>query len=318
MVLNSPTVKMKILLYHFGYYGDIIVVGQNFARELKIRFPKSKISLMVRPRVDKIIDIIEPLELFSDIIHGEKSDFQALRRNYDQSYIIDEFVYPEGNLRTIFTKSGFPFRQHRLLLKFKDSDLSVAKKIVKGKKTPIISTQDDMSRKWKESKVVDFHNRVKQISELIVLGPNIINEQIGRELSFLESCAVAHLSDIFVGIDSGIAHGAALSGTQTILIPPLIPESYISPTEYANQFIEDDHMKHISIRPNQDDFCGNYKCLKGTNDNAVKQPLGNPLKVKCNWNKKYFFLSKPSCFTKITVDSFFKQVLVTLRNRDLI
>ena len=49
---------MRILLYHFGYYGDIIVVGQNFARELKIRFPNSNISLMVRPRINKIKDIV--------------------------------------------------------------------------------------------------------------------------------------------------------------------------------------------------------------------------------------------------------------------
>lgn len=309
---------MRILLYHFGYYGDIIVVGQNFARELKTRYPESNISLMVRPRINKILDIVEPMNLFSEIIYGEKSDYQKVIQDFDQSYMIDEFVYPEGNLRTIFTKSGFPFRQHKLSLDFKDSQIATAKEIIRDKRKPVITTQDDMHRKWSESKVFDFQNQIKRMASCIVLGPDIIHKPINRKLSFLESCAVAHLSDIFVGIDSGIAHGAALSGTQTILIPPLIPESFISPTEYANPFIREENKKHISIRPELEDFCGNYKCLKGTRDNAVEQPIGNPLKVKCTWNKKYFFMTKPSCFTKISVQLFYDKIFSALKNRDLI
>jgi ADP-heptose:LPS heptosyltransferase len=309
---------MRILLYHFGYYGDIIVVGQNFARELKIRFPNSNISLMVRPRINKIKDIVEPLNLFSEVIHGEKSDYQEVLKNFDQSYMIDEFVYPEGNLRTIFSKSGFPFRQHKMSLCFNKSHIATANEIISNKKTPIITTQDDMDRKWCQSKVLDFQKQIKRLGDCITLGPDIVHKPINRKISFLESCAVAHLSDIFVGIDSGIAHGAALSGTQTVLIPPLIPEFFISPTEYANPFISEDNKKHISIRPKLEDFCGNYKCLKRTKDNAVEQPIGNPLKVKCNWNNKYFFLAKPSCFTKISVQMFYDKVLGALEKRNLI
>jgi hypothetical protein len=124
-------------------------------------------------------------------------------------------------------------------------------------------------------------------------------------------------SSPFVGIDSGIAHGAALSGTQTALIPPLIPEYFISPTEYANPFIEDDHEKHVSIRPNPEDFCGNYLCLKGTKRNAIQKPIGNPLKVKCIWGNNIFQFRKPSCFTKISVEIFYEKVKSILINRKL-
>jgi ADP-heptose:LPS heptosyltransferase len=309
---------MKILLYHFGYYGDIIVVGQNFARELKIRFPNCEISLMVRPRINRIYNIVKPLNLFKEIIYGEKTDFKEHSKYFEKSFIIDEFVYPEGNLRTIFSKAGFPFRQHKLHLEFQDPHLAIAKKIVGYSSSPIITTQDDMCRKWDENKVKSFQKELHKLGKVIVLGPNVIHLPINRKISFLESCAVAHLSDLYAGIDSGIAHGAALSGTQTILIPPLIPEYFISPTEYANPFIENEKEKHHSIRPRPEDFCGNYKCLKGTKKNAVEQPIGNPLKVKCNWNKKHFFSSKPSCFTKISVDMFYDKVESILKNRELV
>ena len=309
---------MKILLYHFGYYGDIIVVGQNFAKELKVRYPSCEISLMVRPRINYINDIIKPLNLFNEVIHGEKSDFYTLKSKFEQSYLIDEYVYPEGNLRTIFTKAGFPFRQHKLNLEFEESHIKIARQIIGNLSSPIITTQDDMCRKWDENKVKSFQAKLHELGQVIVLGPDVVHFPINRKISFLESCAVAHLSDLYVGIDSGIAHGAALSGTQTVLIPPLIPESFISPTEYDNLFIKDENKKHISIRPNSNDFCGNYKCLKGTKKSAVEQPIGNPLKVKCNWRKKYFFSNKPSCFTKIRVDMFYDRVEAILEKRNLI
>lgn len=309
---------MKILLYHFGYYGDIIVVGQNFAKELKFRYPSCEISLMVRPRINHIIDIIKPLNLFNEVIYGEKTDYQKHKNLFDESFIIDEFVFPEGNLRTIFTKAGFPYRQHKLNLEFKESHIAIAREIIGDLSSPIITTQDDMCRKWDENKVNSFQEKLLKLAQVIVLGPDVVHPPINRKISFLESCAVAHLSDLYVGIDSGIAHGAALSGTQTILIPPLIPESYISPTEYANHFIKDENKKHISIRPSSNDFCGNYKCLKGTKKSAIEQPIGNPLKVKCNWRKKYFFFNKPSCFTKIKVDMFYDKVESILEKRNLI
>ena len=309
---------MKILLYHFGYYGDIIVVGQNFAKELKVRYPNCEISLMVRPRIDYINDIIKPLNLFKEVIYGEKSDYHILKSKFERSYLIDEYVYPEGNLRTIFTKSGFPFRQHKLNLEFEESHIAIARKIIGNFSPPIITTQDDMYRKWDENKVKIFQEKLLKLCQVIVLGPDVVHFPINRKISFLESCAVAHLSDLYVGIDSGIAHGAALSGTQTVLIPPLIPEFYISPTEYDNQYIKHENKKHISIRPDSNDFCGNYKCFKGTKKSAVEQPIGNPLKVKCNWKKKYFFSHKPSCFTKISVSMFYDRVESILEKRNLI
>lgn len=53
---------MNILLYHFGYRGDILVVGQNFTRELKLRFPEATIDLMMRPRMADFEEVFAELE----------------------------------------------------------------------------------------------------------------------------------------------------------------------------------------------------------------------------------------------------------------
>jgi hypothetical protein len=125
-------------------------------------------------------------------------------------------------------------------------------------------------------------------------------------LSFLESVALIQMADLFVGIDSGIAHGAALSGTQTILIPPIHPESWISPTEYGNKYRK--NKKHISIRPESSVFCGHYFCLKPDKKGGTSWPHGDPLKVKCPYHRKYYFFKEKSCFAKIDVSMIYDVV----------
>lgn len=309
---------MKILLYHFGYRGDILVVGQNFTRELKIRFPKAVIDLMVRPRMSEAVDFMRPLGLYDRIILGEKRDFHNIKGQYELSYMIDEKVYPEGNLRTPFTKAAFPFCQHKLLLATTSEDRALAEDIAKRFVRPVIATQSDMGRKWPEDRVIQLWQRLSRLGTLVTFGPEQRFPGVDRPLSFRESAAVLAHADIFIGIDSGIAHAAALMNVQTILIPPVFPEMWISPTEYANPFIKNEAEKHISIRPPLADFCGHYFCLRKTRDGGIKRPSGDPLNVRCVWKKKWGIFKGACCFQNVSVEHFWKAVVATFEQRGLV
>lgn len=308
---------MNILLFHVGFRGDILVVGQNFTRELRERYPHASIDLMLCPYMREAQDFLEPLSIFRQFLFGEREDFQKLKRDYDLAYMIDEKVYPEGNLRTIFTHSGFPFRQHRLTLVTRPEDDRLASEIVRDFKRPIIATQDDMARKWPQEKVEDLWQKLEKLGSLLVVGPTRVFPGLGRPLTFRESAALLREADLFVGIDSGISHAAALVGTQTVLLPPVFPESWISPTEYANPFITDDALRHISIRPPQDAFCGHYFCLRPTRTSGIARRCGDPLRVKCVWKKRWGVFKGNSCFTKISADLFWNIVEETMRIRKL-
>lgn len=309
---------MNILLYHFGYRGDIIVVGQNFTRELQTRYPEASIDLMVRPRMAEAIDFMGPLGLYRSILLGEKNDFQALKKHYDLSFIIDENVYPEGNLRTPFTKAAFPFRQHKLFIVSTPDDRALTEGIAKYFTRPIIATQSDMSRKWPGESVSLLLQRLHELGTILLLGPEQRYPGVDRPLTFRESAVLAAQADIFVGIDSGIAHAAALMGVQTILLPPVFPESWISPTEYANPFISNEAEKHISMRPAQETFCGHYFCLSSTKSGGIKRPGGDPMRVKCVWKKRWGIIKGPCCFTKISADLFFDTVKNALLLRTIL
>jgi ADP-heptose:LPS heptosyltransferase len=309
---------MNILLYHFGYRGDILVVGQNFTRELQIRYPDASIDLMVRPRMAEAREFMGPMGLYRDILLGEKKDFHTLKQQYDLAFIIDEHVYPEGHLRTIFTHAGFSFRQHRLTLATREADDQLACKIADRYKRPLIATQDDMARKWPDEKVEKLWEKLSGVGSLIKIGPNKIFPGADRPLSFRESAALLRQADIFVGIDSGLGHAAALVGTQTVLLLMAHPENWISPTEYANPFIEDVNAKHVSVRPPQSEFCGHYFCLKPTGTGGIERPSGNPLLVKCTWKKRFGIFKGTSCYNKISVDTFYDTVADTMRKRKLL
>lgn len=309
---------MNILLYHFGYRGDILVVGQNFTRELKVRFPEAIVDLMVRPRMAEAEDFMGPLNLYRSILLGEKKDFHALKEQYDLSFMIDENVYPEGNLRTPFTKAAFPYRNHKLTLVVTEKNRQTAADIAANLPRPLIALQSDMARKWPSERVDMLITRLAALGTLITLGPDERYPGLDRSLTFCESAALAAHADLFVGIDSGIAHAAVLMGVQTVLLPPVFPESWISPTEYANPFIADDACKHISIRPPHEDFCGHYFCLQPTADGGIRPPGGNPQLVKCTWKKRFGIISGACCFKKITVDAIYDVAVAAMKNRRLI
>lgn len=309
---------MNILLYHFGYRGDILVAGQNFTRELKQRYPHASIDLMLRPRMREARDFLEPLGLYSAFLLGEKRDYHLLKDRYDLAFMIDECVYPEGHLRTVFTKAGMPFRQHKLSFTTREEDDNLARDIARHFKRPIIATQDDMSRKWPQEKVKELWARLSGIGSLLVVGPEQILPGVNRSLTFRESAALLRQADIFVGIDSGLGHTSALVGTQTVLLSMAHPESWISPTEYANPFISDENIRHVSVRPPSADFCGHYLCLDPTARGGIKPPSGNPLLVKCTWKKRFGFLKGISCYSKISVDTFHEAVVDVMQKRDLI
>jgi ADP-heptose:LPS heptosyltransferase len=308
---------MNILLYHFGYRGDILVVGQNFTRELKLRYPNASIDLMLRPRMQVAQDIIEPLGLYARFLYGEKNDFHNRKEEYDLAYIIDERVYPEGNLRTVFTHAGIPFRQHKLTLVTTREDDELADKVAQHFKRPMIATQEDMTRKWPQEKVDELWKRLSQIGSLVISGPTHVLPGCDRPLSFRESAALFRKAEIFVGFDSGLAHAAALVGTQTVLIPSVWPESWIAPTEYANQFIENENEKHISLRPPQGEFCGHYFCLRSTKSGAIARHCGDLVHVGCVWKKRWGIFKSACCFSKISVDTFYDTVVEALQRRSL-
>jgi ADP-heptose:LPS heptosyltransferase len=308
---------MKLLVYHFGYRGDILVVGQNFTRELKARFPDAEIDLMLRPRMSETFDFLRPLGLWREIRLGEKHDYAVAQRDYDRAYMIDERVYPEGNLRTVFTKAGLPFRLHPLTLVTTKEDDDIAARIATRRGRPLIATQADMARKWDENKVRELWGRLEEVGTLLVVGPDCVQPAVGRALTFRESAALVRHADLFVGIDSGISHAAALVGTQTVLIPPVFPESWISPTEYANPFIMEESRKHVSIRPPPELFCGHYFCLHPTRDGGIRRHCGDPRRVRCNWRKRFGFLTKSCCFLQISVDAVFDAVATVLKRRRL-
>ncbi len=308
---------MNILLYHFGYRGDILVVGQNFTRELRERYPEASIDLMVRPRMAEAKDFMGPLGLYRDIILGEKEDFYALKEKYDLAYMIDDKVYPEGNLRTPFTKAALPFRQHKLVLVTTEGDRAIANTIVKNLSRPIIATQTDMDRKWPKENVELLWHQLSSLGTLLTLGPEQRYPGIDRSLTFRESAALVAQADIFVGIDSGIGHAAALTGVQTVLLPPVFPESWISPTEYANPFIRNEAERHISMRPPQKAFCGHYFCLRPTSSSSIKKPGGNSLQVKCVWKKQWGFLKRKCCFLDVSVNDYLNAVVNIMQKRNL-
>lgn len=316
--VQEGSTRMNILLYHFGYRGDILVVGQNFTRELQVRYPEAAIDMMVRPGMAEARNFMGPLGLYRSILLGDKKDFHDVKRDYDLAFIIDEHIYPEGHLRSVFTHAGFDFRQHRLTLKTLEDDEQLARKIAAHYKRPLIATQDDMARKWPMEKVEKLWKRLSGVGSLIYIGPNQIFPGVDRHLSFMESAALLRQADIFVGIDSGLGHAAALVGTQTVLLLMAHPESWIAPTEYANPFIEDENAKHISIRPPQSEFCGHYLCLQPTSTGGIKRPSGNPLLVKCAWKKRFGIFKGTSCYNKISVDTFSEAVIGAMRKRKLL
>lgn len=309
---------MNILLYHFGYRGDILVVGQHFTRELQVRYPESSIDLMVRPRMAEVREFMGPLGLYRNILLGEKKDFYAQKGKYDHAYMIDENVYPEGNLRTPFTRAAFPYRQHRLSIAITPEDRAVVEGIVSGLPRPIIATQSDMARKWPAERVELLRQRLSGMGSLLILGPEERYAGLDRPLTFRESAALVANADIFVGIDSGIAHATALVGVQTILLPPVFPESWISPTEYANPFIADDSAKHVSMRPPVEGFCGHYFCLCPTAEGGIRRPGGDPFRVKCVWKKRWGMIKGECCFQKVTVEDYLNTVTTILRKRGLV
>lgn len=309
---------MNILLYHFGYRGDILVVGQNFTRELQARYPKASIDLMVRPRMAEAQDFMGVLGLYRTVLLGEKKDYDARKGKYDLAYMIDENVYPEGNLRTPFTRAAFPYRQHRLVITTTPEDRAVATGIVAALPRPIIATQSDMARKWPKERVEFLRLRLSGLGTLLTLGPEERYPGLDRPLTFRESAALVAHADIFVGIDSGIAHAAALAGVQTVLLPPVFPESWISPTEYANPFILNEAEKHISMRPPQDVFCGHYFCLRPNRAGGIKKSGGDPRRVQCVCGKKWGMIKKECCFQKVSVEDYWNVVTNVLRKRGVI
>jgi ADP-heptose:LPS heptosyltransferase len=309
---------MNILLYHFGYRGDILLSGQNFTRELKLRYPDADIDLMLRPRMRIASDFVEPFGFYRQILFGEKKDYHLEKDTYDLSFIIDERIWPEGLFRTVFTRAGFPFRQHKLNFVTTEEDNRLAAEIVAHYKRPIIATQDDMARKWPKEKSEDLLNRLSKIGSVLMNGPDIILPGCDRSLTFRESAALLRKADIFVGIDSGIAHTAALVGTQTVVIPMAWPELWNSPRDYANPFIADENLKHIVIRPPTDEFCGHYLCLRPAGEGRVKRFAGEPMRVKCVWKKRWGVFTKPCCFSKISVDTFYNTVVEAMQRRNLI
>jgi hypothetical protein len=198
------------------------------------------------------------------------------------------------------------------------ADDQLACKIALSYKRPLIATQDDMARKWPSEKVEELWKKLSDIGSLITIGPNQIYPGMDRSLSFRESAALLRQADIFVGIDSGLGHTAALVGTQTVLLLMAHPESWIAPTEYANPFIEDENAKHVSIRPPQSEFCGHYFCLQPTATGGIKRPSGNPLLVKCTWKRSFGIFKGTSCFNKISVDTFSDAVIDAMRRRKLL
>jgi ADP-heptose:LPS heptosyltransferase len=309
---------LRILFYHFGFRGDILVAGQNFTRELQQRYPSAAIDLMLRPRMHEAQDFLAPLGLYRRFLFGEKRDFQAIKGRYDLAYMLDEHIYPEGHLRTIFTHAGFPFRKHPLTFVTREEDDKLAAEIAGQYRRPLIATQDDMARKWPKAKVDELRERLSKVGSVLIVGPDRIFPGLDRPLTFRESAALLRLADIFVGIDSGIAHTAALVGTQTVLLLMAHPESWIAPTEYANPFIPDDNAKHVSIRPPQNEFCGHYLCLRSTAEGGISKPSGNPLLVKCNWKKRWGLFKGTSCFNKLPVDTFYDTVVDAMRKRMLL
>ncbi len=309
---------MNIILYHFGYRGDILVVGQNFTRELQDRYPEASIDLMVRPRMADAIDFMGPMKLYRSILLGEKKDFLALKAQYDLSFMIDDLVYPEGNLRTPFTKAAFPFCQHKLVLATTPQDRTLAADIAKGLTHPVIATQSDMNRKWPDERVTLLRQQLSTLGTLLILGPDQLYPGLDRPLTFRESAALAAQADIFVGIDSGIAHAAALMGVQTVLLPPVFPESWISPTEYANRFIPNEAERHISMRPPRGEFCGHYFCLRPTATGGIKRPGGDPLRVRCVWKKRWGLLKGECCFQKVSLKDYMDAVERALQRRGLL
>lgn len=308
---------MKILLYHFGYRGDILVSGQNFTRELKKRFPEAHIDLMIRPRMTDFVKVVESLDLYKNILLGEKEDFKRVQDTYDDSYMIDECVYPEGNLRTPFTKAGFAFCLHQLQLITTKEEKDLARSIISKLSRPIISFQEDMSRKWPQKYVDALQNKLSKLGTVLVVGPNQKYLGSDKSLTFQESAALIETTDIYVGIDSGIAHAAALVGVQTILLPPVFPEYWISPTEYANPFIPDDELKHVSVRPHNEDFCGHYFCLKSTPTGGIKRFCGDPLMIKCACKKSFGVFKRKCCFLNINDDDFYMHIKTALMRRSL-
>jgi len=309
---------MKILLYHIGFRGDILVVGQNFSRELHLRYQQATIDLMLRPRMREAQDFLEPLALYRQFLFGEKADYLSLKGEYDLAFMIDEHIFPEGHLRTIFTHAGFQFRHHQLAIVTRENDDKLAYDIARHCRRPLIATQDDMARKWPQAKVEELRKRLSGIGSLLTVGPGQTFPGCERPLTFRESAALLREADIFVGIDSGIAHAAALVGTQTVLLPMAHPENWISPTDYANPFIADDNARHISVYPPREEFCGHYFCLRPAGSGGIARPSGNPLLVKCVWKKRWGIFKSTSCFNKISVDTFYNTVVETMQRRKLL
>ena len=159
--------------------------------------------------------------------------------------------------------AGVERKNYPLKLFLKKSDLEKAHLYVQQKiishKRKLIAVQDDFELKWNEQEFLKLKKLLEEKYNIIYIGKNMTLNN--KNLNMRESAAVISLCDLFVGGISGNMHAAVAVGTTTMCTSSVFNPEWDMPEYYQNEFIKDDKKKHITIRPKNENFCGDFKCV---------------------------------------------------------
>ncbi len=232
----GDTIRETSLLNSFGKKTDII--GSSIIRDCYSNNP-----FVGKLMVDKQLDVLtREVNIFRKIFNYLKSIFLALNKikHYDLCIITQKNKYLFSLLSNLFGtstvfKEDLKYNPRLARFYFSKSELKTADKYVKtGKKVKIginIESRSD-DRTWPRKKYIELIGELIKLDFDIYLlgynvdynaevvshfGDNIVN-LVKNKLSVRKSAAILSKIDWYIGNDSGFAHVAVASGTNTVVI----------------------------------------------------------------------------------------------------
>jgi heptosyltransferase III len=250
--LNPNTKFICILLTE--HFGDIVAC-EPFSRELKKRFPDSKIYWIVKKNYRELLDcnpnietVVEEFSIYYSILLTQKNPFdlfynchlpntkiynylnKKLQNPLADSLEISIYNYFDfGNILEVFAKiSGLPVINEKPKLYIPQkvendiSSMNIPSKIITIHCHSNYLPKDWQVYHWEkliQNLIETFDYQVIEIGLKSTLNLNILGYHnfCGR-LSLLETAEIIKKSSLFIGIDSGPAHFANALETYGILL----------------------------------------------------------------------------------------------------
>ena len=299
--------RLNILIYHPRMYGDIIL-GTTGAKYLKKKYPNSSITYVTGAKclteTNPFIDRSLELRLHRRL---EKPFFNFISSFFKKSYFLLHWL-PSPNMLGSYMKDlelEPQLFQTKLYLTSEDRILAqeyIRQNSISNQKPngqPLIALQNDFTRVWNEHEFKILRNELFNSFNVVEIGAGM---KLGsKTLNMRQSAAVIEQCNVFIGGISGNAHAAVAVGTPTICTPKVFNPKWDMPEYYQNKD-KNSLVKHKTILPLRENFCGSYECVK-IQKNFVEVDMGDYSSKECSAG------FKQSCVHSISA----KQILDELR-----